>query len=145
MTKTFSYRLFGIGKIPEQLAAELDGEGILLLDEGIRGSATYIDFRAPGKASNWKRQWFTAAIALTRVRLWAQLYSQTIIDVAFTDERISSMQFSVEKDDALLVVFDASLFHNDWSGKIEYRFRTAQARAFLDKLRERVGRNSERP
>ena len=103
------------------------------MDEGIRGSATYINFRAPGKASNWLRRWFTASMALTRERLWAQMYAQTIIDVPLTDERLESMQFSVDGD-----AFDASLFHNDWSGRIEYRFGTAQARAFLDKLRESV-------
>ena len=135
MAKTLSYRLIGLGKIHEPLASQLKGEGILMLDEGIRGSATYINFRAPGKASNWKRRWFTASIALTRVRLWAQMYAQTIIDVPVTDERLKSMEFSVEGDGTLLVAFDASLFHNDWSGRIEYRFRTAQALAFLDTRR----------
>ena len=60
---------------------------------------------------------------------------QTIIDVPVTDERTRSMEFSVEGDGTLLVAFDASLFHNDWSGRIEYRFQTAQARAFLEKVR----------
>jgi len=41
MTKTLSYSLFGIGKIPEQLAVQLKSEGMVLWDEGIRGSATY--------------------------------------------------------------------------------------------------------
>ncbi|MEK6337045.1 MAG: hypothetical protein AABM67_19150 [Acidobacteriota bacterium] len=136
MTKTISYRLLGLGKIHEPLASQLKAEGILLLDEGIRGSATYINFRAPGKASNWLRRWFTASIALTRVRLWAQMYAQNIIDVPVTDERLKSMQFSIEGDGTLLVAFDASLFHSDWSGRIEYRFQSAQARAFLDKLGE---------
>ncbi len=71
MAKTLSYRLFGVGKVPRQLSATLQSEGILLLDEGIAGSVTYLDFRAPGRRSNWRRQWFTGAIALTRVRLIA--------------------------------------------------------------------------
>ena len=33
MTKSLLYRLFGVGKIPDHLAAQLRGEGILLLDE----------------------------------------------------------------------------------------------------------------
>jgi hypothetical protein len=138
MTKTLLYRLFGVGKIPASLAAQLKGEGILLSDEGIKGSVTYIDFRAPGKYSNWRRQWYTTAIALTEVRLVALRNSQTIINVPLTDERIRSMRFSLEKSDTLLVAFDAALFHQDWSGTIEYRFRTEQAQAILDKLRERT-------
>ena len=134
MAKTLLYRLFGAGKIPAHLAVQLKDEGILLLDEGIKGSVTYMDFRSPGRYSNWRRQWYTASIALTKLRLVALRFSQTIINVPLTDERIRSMKFSLEESETLLAAFDAALFHEDWSGKIEYRFRTTQAQAFLDKL-----------
>jgi hypothetical protein len=135
MTKTLPYSLFGIGKIPAQLAVQLKSEGSLVWDEGIRGSATYIDFRAPGKYSRWRRQWHTASIVLTNVRLFAMQYARPIIDVPLTEERIRSMQFSLENANTFLVAFDAALFHNDWSGKIEYRFHTRQAPDFLNRLR----------
>lgn len=137
MAKTLFHRLFGVGKFPEQMLAQLKGEGLLALDEGIKGTVTYLDFRAPGRYSNWKRQWYTTSIALTELRLVAVRYTQTLINVPLADERLRSMQFSSEGSDTLLVAFDASLFHNDWSGKIEYRFRTEQAQAILDKLRQR--------
>ena len=35
-----------------------------------------------------------------------------------TDERIRSVQLATEGTDTLLVAVDATLFHNDWSGKI---------------------------
>src|SRR3954471_1825603 len=106
MTKTLLYRLFGAGKFPEPLAAQLKGEGILFLDEGVKGSVTYLDFRAPGRYTNWRRQWYTASIALTEQRLMALRYSQTIINVPLADERIHKMQFSLEEGDTLLVAFD---------------------------------------
>jgi hypothetical protein len=136
MTKTLSYRLFGAGKIPEALAAQLKGEGILFLDEGVKGSVTYLDFRAPGRYANWRRQWGTASLALTELRLLALQNSQTSINVPLTDERIHKMQFSLEESDTLLIAFDPSLFHHDWSGQLEYRFRTLQAQDLLDKLRK---------
>ena len=139
MAKTLSYRLFGIGKIPEQFMATLKSEGILALDEGIKGSITYRDFRAPGKYSAWRRQWFTCSIILTQVRLVSLLSLSTAIDVPLTDERIRSMRFSVEGQSTLLVAFDPSLFHPGWSGTMEYRFRTTEAEAFVAKLRERLG------
>jgi hypothetical protein len=139
MTKTLAYRFFRVGKIPEPFAATLKREGLLLMDEGIRGSATYTDFRAPGKYSKSKRQWYSASIVLTQIRLVAFRYSEPIIDVPFTDERIRSLQFSLAESDTLKVAFDASLFHDDWSGTIEYRFRTPQAQVLLGMLRERVG------
>ncbi|HEY0546122.1 MAG TPA: hypothetical protein VGC91_12150 [Pyrinomonadaceae bacterium] len=134
--KALFYRLFGLGKIPEPLAAQLKSEGVLLLDEGVKGSVTYLDFRSPGRYSSWRRQWYTASIALTQARLLGLRFAQTIIDVPLKDERIRRMQFSVEGSETLLVAFDPALFHHDWSGKIEYRFRTAQAQSFVDKLRE---------
>lgn len=138
MTKSLLYRVFGVGKIPESMAAQLKEEGLLLLDEGIKGSVTYLNFRSPGRYTNWRRQWYTASIALTQTRLLGLRFSQTIINVPLADERIGKMNFSLETSGALLVAFDAGLFHQDWSGKIEYRFRTMYGQAFLDKLRERA-------
>lgn len=138
MKKTLLYRLFGIGKIPAQYRAALTSEGILLSDEGIKGSVTYRNFRSPQRYSNWKRQWYAASITLTQTRLLAFQYSTPIIDVPLTDERFQRLQFSLEDETTLLIAFDAALFHNDWSGTIEYRFKTPHAQAFLDKLRSQT-------
>src|SRR4051812_11625650 len=134
MLKTLLAKLFGAGQPPVQLADTLQSEGIVLIDEGIKGSVTYIDFRAPGKYSGWRRQWYKASLALTGTRLFALRSANTLIDVPLRDERIHRMRFSVEENGTLLVAFDASLFHADWSGTIEYRFKTGQAQLFLDKL-----------
>jgi hypothetical protein len=136
MAKTFLYRFFGVGKLPEQWAAVLNQEGILLRDEGIPGSETLLNFSAPGRYSAWQRQWYTASIVLTATRLVALRYSSPIINVPVRDERFRRLRFSREGDETLVVAFDAGLFHADWSGTIEYRFRTPQASAFIDRLRE---------
>lgn len=135
MAKTFLYRLFGFGKIPEDLAAQLKTEGIVLLDEGIKCTVTYRNFRSPRRYAAWKRQWYTASLVLTEARLFALGFSHTIIDVPLEDERLSRVSFSLEANGTLLIAFDAALFHQDWSGRIEYRFRTQYGQAFLDKLR----------
>ena len=139
MAKTLLYRLFGLGKVPAHLMATFNSEGILAFDEGIKGSVTYRDFRAPGKYSAWRRKWFTGSIILTKARLVALQSLSQAIDVPLTDKRIRSLRISVEKEDILLIAFDPSLFHPDWSGTIEYRFRTTEAEAFVEKLRERIG------
>ncbi|HEX8368118.1 MAG TPA: hypothetical protein VF604_06225 [Pyrinomonadaceae bacterium] len=136
MKKTLLYRLFGFGKIPAPYRAALESEGVLLSDEGIKGTVTYRNFRSPGRYSNWKRQWYTASITLTKTRLLAFRHSSQIIDVSLADERFRRLQFSLEDETALLVAFDASLFHNEWAGTIEYRFKTSQAQTFIQKLRE---------
>jgi len=124
--------------MPAELAATLQGEGVILMDEGIKGSVTYLDFRAPGRRADWRRQWFTATIALTEARLLALQNSNTAINVPLRDERMQKMKFSVEDDGALLISFDPALFHSEWSGTMEYRFKTEQAQSFLDKVRERT-------
>lgn len=142
MKKTLLYRLFKIGKMPAREASEIQNEGIILFDEGFKGTKTYINFRAPWRYSNWKRQWSTSSIAMTNTRLLAFQYALKEIDVPLTDARFGGLNFSVEADGALLVAFDASLFHDDWSGNLEYRFYTPLAPDFLDKLKKKaeVGR-----
>ena len=134
MSKTISYRLFGAGKIPAQQAAALQSEGVLVADEGIHSSVTYLNFRSPGRISKWKRQWYSAAIVLTRTWLVAFRGSHQIIDVPLHDSRFQGLRFSIENQETLLVAFDASLFHVNWSGTIEYRFKTPLSKDFFNQL-----------
>lgn len=101
----------------------------------MRGSATFRNFRSPGRRSNWRRTWYPSSLVLTKTRLLALAYSNTIIDVPLADERLRRMRFTQEGGDRLAVAFDPSLFHDDWSGGIEYRFRTPDAARFLELLR----------
>ena len=137
MAKSLFYRLFGVGKISEPLLSQLKNEGILFLDEGVKGSVTYRDFRRPGKRTNWQRRWFTGSIVLTKLRLFGLMYSNTVINIPLTDERIRSLHYLVEGD-GLCISFDAGLFHSDWEGTIEYRFRTDQAQQLLELLQQQT-------
>jgi hypothetical protein len=134
MSKTLLYRLFGVGRMPWQWRSMIESEGVVLFDEGIGGSITYRDFSAPGRRSSWRTVAFSGSIALTGTRLLALQYANPAIDVPLDDPRLKQMQFSVEGEDKLLVAFNANLFHDDWSGTIEYRFRTELAPAFLKSL-----------
>ncbi|MBD0327995.1 MAG: hypothetical protein ICV68_16330 [Pyrinomonadaceae bacterium] len=127
MRKTLLYRLFGFGKIPAQYGATMQAEGLILSDEGVKGTATYRNFRSPQRRSNWRREWYTASIALTEARLFGFRHSAKIIDVPFSDARFRELNFTVEAGGGLLVSFDASLFQKDWSGTLEYRFFTPLA------------------
>jgi hypothetical protein len=136
MPKSLLYRLFGVGKIPAALLSQLKAEGLVLFDDGVKGSITYRDFSAPGKRFSLRRQWFAGAIALTKLRLVGVAYSKFLINVPLTDERIHKLSYSVEDDGAFCVAFDASLFHADWSGTIEYRFKTPEAQRFVELLQK---------
>jgi hypothetical protein len=136
MAKSLLYRIFGVGKIPKLLGDTLRIEGIVVSDEGIPGSVTYRDFRAPGKYFSWKKQAFTGSVVVTNIRLVALIYSNFAVNVPFTDERIRKLQISIEGDDRLLIVFDPSLFHDNWSGTIEYRFHTPLAGDIIKWIRD---------
>ena len=131
MAKAFLYRLFGVGRMPRQWRTMLESEDLVLVDEGIAGSVTYRDFRAPGKRFAWRKVAFSGSIALTKTRLLALHYANPAINIPLDDERFGQLRISVEGEETLLVAFDPSLFHNDWSGTMEDRFRTSQAQTLL--------------
>jgi hypothetical protein len=126
VAKSLLYRLFGVGRIPKLIGDRLRMEGVVVADEGIGGSVTYRDFRAPGRYSSFRKQAFVGSVVVTNIRLVGLMSSRFAIDVPFSDQRIRQLQFSRERD-RLLIAFDASLFHDDWSGTIEYRYHTSQA------------------
>ena len=137
MAKALLYRWFGVGTIPAQWRATIESEGALVIDEGIGGSVTYRHFSAPGKRFGWRKVGFVGSIALTRARLLGLQYSNPAINVPLTDQRFAKLNISIEGNETLLIAFEASVFHSDWSGIIEYRFRTAQAPLLLNELRNR--------
>ncbi len=137
MKKKLFYRLFGIGKISAEFQLAIKSEGLILSAEGIGGTITYLNFRSPRQIANWRRQWYIAALAVTETRLLAFRTSAVIIDVPFADGRFRGLQFSLEDETMLLIAFDAALFHDDWSGNIEYRFKTPLAQKFFDELTQK--------
>lgn len=123
-------------KIAAIYKSQLQPEGIVLFEEDVKGSMTFRNFRRPGVYDSWRKVLITSLVVLTRKRLLALKGSSPIIDVPLTDERFRRMKFSLEGEKTLLVAFDANLFQPEWSGEIEYRFKTTRAREFLDKLSE---------
>ena len=135
MAKTFLHRIFGLGRIPKKMRPSLEAEGIVLLDEGIGGSITFRNFRAPWKRYQYRRNYFTGSVVLTGKRFAAFQWSSPIIHVPLDDKRMKELHCSVEGESTLCVRFDPSAFHQDWSGSIEVRLSTLQARLFLERLR----------
>ena len=125
-------------KLPEKQIAAFRSEGLLVIDEWIKAKLTYLHFKAPGKRFGYKTVWFRSSIVVTKMRIFATAYSKLAIDVPFTDERIRAMQFAGESDGKLLIRFDASLFHPEWSGTLEYRFKMPDAQQFLDEIKKQI-------
>ena len=136
MSKTLLHRLFGFGGVPQAMKPILEQEGIVLLDEGIGGSITFRNFRAPGKRYSYRKNWFTGSLVVTKLRFAGFAFSWPVINVPLEGRHIGKLVRSLEKDGAVVRIdYDSSDFHDDWSGTIECRFRTPKAQQFLERLR----------
>ena len=134
MGKTILHRLFGVGRIPERLRPILDAEGLQVWDEGIGGWISMKNFKAPGKRFYRRMTGFTGFLAVTRKRVLAFVYGKPIINVPLDHANFKEMSFNLISDKRFDVGFESSLFHKDWSGRIDVRFHTDKARQFAGVL-----------
>lgn len=137
MGKTLLYHLFKAGSVPGAERAALESEGILVEDEGLSATATYIDYRAPWKRYAWRRTWFSGSVVLTRERLVAFAFSRRLVSVPRADAAARKVEVGVEDDGRLLLAFEASRFSSEQSGRVELRFATDHADRVVEKLRGR--------
>ena len=140
MSKSLLYRLFKSGTIPKSARSQILKEGVLLQDEGIRGSITFKNFRAPGRYHGWKRSWFSGSVVLTRKHFLAFGFSSSLIGIAWDDARIKELDCSIEKKNTLCIRYDASTFNEDWSGTIECRYSSPHAHEFLRIIKQKIVR-----
>ena len=130
--------LLGRGTLPDDLRAQLTAEGLDQEEEGIRGTVTYRDYRAPRRRSSWRRQWIRAALAISDRRLLVAVHGRPFVDVPWDDPRLGRMEVAVEGD-RLLIAFDPGLFDERTSGRVELRLRTAHPNLALEQIRARSG------
>lgn len=128
--------LLGRGTLPDDLRAELVAEGLDQEEEGIRGTVTYRHHRAPGRRSNRRREWVRAALAITDRRLLVAVRGRPFVNVPWDDPRLREMEMAVD-DDRLLIAFDAGLFDERRSGRVEVRLATVHPRLALEQIRSR--------
>jgi hypothetical protein len=112
-----------------------NGEGS---GEGLWGSVTFHNYRAPGRYSSWRRTGLIGSFALTSRRVAAYGFAQRLLDIAYADPKLKAVAFALENQGRLRATFDVSTFHSDRSGTIELRFRTAQAPRIIELLRQRA-------
>lgn len=134
MSKSIFYLVFRAGAVPKEARTQVAQEGLLLQEEGVCGSLTFRNFRAPGRVHALKVQRFAGSIVLTRQHLLAFAWSMPVIGLPWKDARIRALNVSVEAGKALCLAYDAALFNKDWSGDIEIRYRTSMAKTLLENI-----------
>lgn len=141
MRKSWLYRLFKLGRVPREAVPVLQPEGIVLLEEGLRGSVTLRNYRAPGRYHSYKSSILAGSLVLTEQRFAAFAFSKPLINIPLHDDRLRALEMSVPREGVLEVKFDPSVFDLQASGSVECRYHTANAHMYL----ERVGPASSRP
>lgn len=123
--------LLGKGTMPANLRSSLEAEGVTLLAEGLTGSITYRNYRAPGKRIGVAKQGTAGAIGISGQRLVVWVSRGSYIDVPLAMAS-SALQISADQPDRMSFRYDAGRFRTDTSGQVEIRLRTPQAAQIMN-------------
>ncbi|WP_035928362.1 hypothetical protein [Pseudofrankia saprophytica] len=119
--------LLGAGQLPADLRASLESEDLVLVEEGLTGSITYRNYRAPGQRSSWRREAVSGAIAISAGRLVVWAGRGKHIDVPRAGVFLAAIDIGVEPPDRVRFAYDAGKFNPTRSGTVEVRLRTPRA------------------
>ena len=132
----------GNGTLEPKLRAALESEGLVLIEEGLRGSVRYRRFRAPGRRHYGKVTGERIGLAISKERfvVYCRSGSVKLIDTPFSSPRLSMLDISLQGDDtvAIRIDYDRADVENV-SGEITISAKTPNAASIVDQLRTRVG------
>jgi len=130
----------GSGKLSPQLLAELEAEGLVLVEEDLGGSLRYDHFKAPGRRSHGKivPQRFAVGISEERFVVYCRSGRVKLADSPFSNPRLQGIEITADGDRLEILVDYDRLEVPDVSGQIRIRIRAATAAAIADQLRART-------
>ena len=97
----FFLRMFGAGLLSAEGHALIDQDRNPLVVESMVGSITFRNFRAPGRYSVYRRNWFLGSLAVSKSRVVPYRYGSTVVNIPFEDTRIRQVYFSSKRQDRL--------------------------------------------
>jgi hypothetical protein len=126
--------LLGSGRFPDELSTSLRGEGIEVLEEGVSGSVTFRDYKAPGRRYSLRKVAVNGAIALTsrRIVVWYGRHKE--VDIPVDHALLGALSATLDEPNRLRLSYSAQAFHRDRSGTVELRFTTPQAARLVERL-----------
>jgi len=114
---------------------ELESEGIIHREDGLRGSITYRHYRAPWRALELEQG--SDPCLARRDPSTARVFvrGRPFVNIAFDDPRFSRLDLRVDGASMTIEVDDASVFNDRASGQITTRVRCADPAAALTTIR----------
>ncbi len=117
----FKKLLASRGALPAKLRAELEAEGLELVEERIEGTVTYRSYLAPGQRPASGQQSTLAALALTPKRLVVRGTQNVVLDAP------PGVVTATVEDGALKLAYQAEDLYPTRSGAVELLLRTPRA------------------
>ena len=133
----------GNGTLKPDVRAELEAEGLVLVEEGLRGSIRYDRFKAPGKRFYGKVTGERLAIGLSRQRfvVYCRSGSVELMDSPYSSPRLAALDVSVEDRDTLSLRVDYDrMGEPSVSGVVTVRAKTPRAAEIAEQLLDRIER-----
>jgi hypothetical protein len=110
------------GGLPSKLRAELEAEGLLLVEERIEGDVSYRGYEALGQRPRSGHQSTLASLALSRKRLVVQGTQSVQLEAG-----PGPVTSSVDEPGVLTLSYEAGDIYPTRSGSVTMRFKTPRA------------------
>ena len=139
----FTDLLLGKGTLKPSLRAELEAEGVVLIEEGLVGTIRYSNFKAPGKRFKGKVTGECVGLGISerRLALYCRSGRAKLIDQPFSEPRLSALDVSQDGEDAVAFLIDYDRVEVPRvSGQMTIRVRTPNAARVVDELSARLPR-----
>ena len=137
----FARLLLGNGELSPRVRAQLEAEGLVLVEENLSGSVRYTRFKAPGRYHNGKvqPQRFALAISENRFVVYCRSGKVELMDSAFHQPNLDALEVTTEGEDRLILRVDYDrLGKPGISGEVAIHLKTPSAATIAEQLRARI-------
>lgn len=137
----FGRLLLGNGTLDAQLKSELEGEGLVALEEGVSGSVRYNHFKSPGRRFHGKitPERFGLGLSERRFAVYCKSGRVKLIDTPYANPLLAKLDVSVDDKNRLALVVDYDADDEpSVSGQITIVLAIPNAATIAEQLRSRV-------
>jgi len=135
MSKSFLYRLFGLRKVSTEIRKRLETEGLLFDEEGTSCALAYKNFRGTHKRSG--RGWESGATGslLISQRSFYVKFPYMILTDKPSEVAARYIELELDGNEKLIMKFNVENLFEDSTGNLTCYWRTENARAIFDHIR----------
>jgi hypothetical protein len=133
------------GRLRPKLKADLEREGLVLIEEGLRARVRYERFKMPGRRFHGKVTGERVGIGISekRVAVFCRWGFAKLVNSEYSNPNLHMLDLSVEGDDKVVFRIDYDRSGQDnVSGVIKIEIRTDQAGRIVDELERRLRRST---